>query len=73
MPAEQRAQFPYQRMLTDLRQKIDSGELRGQIPTRAALEEQYEVSHMVVDRVLRLLKDDGLIYSVPGLGAFTNE
>lgn len=62
--------FPYRQIADDLRTKIKSGELRGQLPTRAQLCEQYGVADMTLGRALQILKDEGLIESVPGLGIF---
>jgi DNA-binding GntR family transcriptional regulator len=65
--------FPYRRIADDLRDKIESGELTGQIPTRAKLAEQYGVAYMTVDRAIRVLKDEGLVYGVAGLGVFVSD
>lgn len=65
--------FPYRRIADDLRDKIESGELTGQIPTRAQLAEQYGVAYMTVDRAIRVLKDEGLVYGVAGLGVFVTD
>lgn len=65
--------FPYRRVLDDLRSRIESGELTGQLPTRSRLAEDYAVSAMTVDRVIRELKAAGLIVTVPGLGTFVKQ
>jgi GntR family transcriptional regulator len=62
--------WPYERVLTDLRRRIQSGELAGQLPTRLALAAEYAVSHMTVQRAIDTLKDEGLVQSRPGLGVF---
>jgi GntR family transcriptional regulator len=62
--------FPYRQIADDLREKIESGELHGQLPTRAQLAEQYGVADMTIGRALQVLKDEGLIESVAGLGIF---
>jgi DNA-binding GntR family transcriptional regulator len=62
--------FPYRQIADDLRDKIESGQLRGQLPTRKELAEQYGVADMTLGRALQVLKDEGLIESVPGLGIF---
>jgi GntR family transcriptional regulator len=62
--------FPYRTVLDDLRSQIESGRLRGQLPTRAQLAENYGVSGMTVDRVIRELKAEDLIFTVPGLGMY---
>lgn len=65
--------FPYRRVADDLRAKIESGELSGQLPTRAQLAEQYGVADMTVGRALDVLKAEGLIYGVAGLGVFVRD
>jgi DNA-binding GntR family transcriptional regulator len=63
--------FPYRRVLDDLRARIESGELKGQLPTRMELTEEFGVSLMTVDRAIRILRDEEeLIFTVPGLGMF---
>lgn len=65
--------FPYRRVADDLRAKIQSGELTGQLPTRAKLAEQYGVADMTVGRALDVLRDEGLVFGVPGLGVFVKK
>jgi GntR family transcriptional regulator len=62
--------WPYETVVADLRRQIKSGELTGQLPSRAKLAERYEVSHMTVQRAIDALKADGLLESVAGLGVF---
>jgi GntR family transcriptional regulator len=62
--------FPYRRVADDLRDKIMSGELTGQLPPRAKLAQEYGVADMTVGRALDVLKDEGLIYGIAGLGVF---
>jgi GntR family transcriptional regulator len=64
------ALWPYERVLADLRRKIGNGELAGQLPSRLALAAEYDVSHMTIQRAVDTLKDEGLLYSRPGLGVF---
>jgi DNA-binding GntR family transcriptional regulator len=62
--------FPYRRVADDLREKIQSGELSGQLPSRYKLADEYGVALMTVDRVIRVLKEEGLIKTYPGLGTY---
>jgi GntR family transcriptional regulator len=64
------ALWPYERVLADLRRKIESGQISGKLPSRLALGAEYGVSHMTVQRVIDTLKDEGLVYSRTGLGVF---
>jgi GntR family transcriptional regulator len=67
------ALWPYERVQHDLRRKISNGELTGQLPTRLLLAVEYDVSHMTVQRAIDTLKEEGLLYSVPGLGVFVRQ
>lgn len=67
------ALWPYERVITGLRSRIEAGDLKGQLPTRLELAAQYDVSHMTVQRAIDTLKDEGLLYSRPGLGVFVRE
>lgn len=67
--------FPYRRVADDLRARLAAGEWApgAQLPTRAKLAEEYGVNHMTIDRVIRELRADGLVETVPGLGMFVPE
>jgi GntR family transcriptional regulator len=67
------ALWPYERVLTDLRRKIESGEIAGQLPSRLSLASEYDVSHMTIQRAIDALKEEGLVHSVPGLGVFVKK
>lgn len=67
------ALWPYERVLTGLRRRIENGELTGQLPTRLKIAEEYGVTHMTVQRAIDMLKAEGLVYSVRGLGIFVGE
>lgn len=56
----------------DMRRRLSSGEWASgeQLPTVAALAEQYGVATGTVGRVLRRLADDGLVRLVPRWGTF---
>lgn len=63
---------PYVRVLDDLRQKIDSGELApgDQLPSTRTLSERHEVALMTVRRALSELQQLGLAEPVHGVGWF---
>lgn len=65
--------WPYEQVLTDLRQRIGRGELSGRLPSRLALTAEYQVSHMTVQRAIDALKREGVLYSRPGLGVFVRK
>jgi GntR family transcriptional regulator len=68
-----RVQYPYLAVADDLRGRIQRGELTGKLPTRMELAEEYGITHMTVQRALTLLKDEGLIYTVAGMGIYVAE
>jgi hypothetical protein len=63
---------PYRAIAAALRERIRSGELLPgeQLPTVLQLCEQFGVSRNTALRALKLLRDEGLITSEPGWGAF---
>jgi DNA-binding GntR family transcriptional regulator len=65
-------QPPYLRIATELRQKIDDGELRPgeQVPSVTKIGETYGVSRGTARRALDLLKEWGLTEATPGWGTF---
>jgi GntR family transcriptional regulator len=65
--------FPYRVVADDLRAKIAAGEIKGKLPTRVQLAEQYGVSDMTIGSAINVLKDEGVVYGVPGLGVYILE
>ena len=65
-------QPPYLRIATDLRRKIDDGELRSgeQVPSVTQLADTYSVSRGTARRALDQLKEWGLTEATPGWGTF---
>lgn len=65
----------YRQIADELRQKIESGELRrgAQLPTEIDLREQYGASRNTVRDALRLLITRGLVETRPGQGTFVSE
>jgi GntR family transcriptional regulator len=70
MPASDR--FPYQRIVTDLRDGVLTGRLEpdSQLPSENELAAEYQVSRPTVRRALALLRAEGLIVTKQGRGAF---
>ena len=62
--------WPYQQVAAVLRDRIRKGELGPRLPSHMQLAQELGVSPMTVQRALRVLKDEGLIYAEPGLGTF---
>lgn len=53
-----------------LRDRIASGELTVRVPSVRTLAQEYGVSHITADKALGVLKDEHLIRSVRGKGAY---
>ncbi|ONK12601.1 winged helix-turn-helix domain-containing protein [Streptomyces sp. MP131-18] len=63
---------PYRLVADAIRQMISSGRLApgDKVPSSRELEAEYEIANMTARSSLRLLREEGLIYSVPGRGNF---
>jgi GntR family transcriptional regulator len=73
MPVQRGTPVPPSRQIAaDLRDMIASGELppESQIPSRLQLAGQYAVSQETVAKAIRILRDEGLVFTVPGYGTF---
>lgn len=62
----------YRQLAAILRKRIENGELPPgrPIPSKRALRQEHGVSGQTVDKAVRILKDEGLVRTVPGLGLF---
>jgi len=70
-----RADVPKWRQLADLiRERIASGEYqpRQPIPSEHQLVQETGLSRSTVQKALRALRDEGVIYAVHGLGTFVS-
>ena len=63
-------EHPYVQLAGLLRERIKAGEIGPRLPSIMELSDQTGLSAATVKRALRLLRDDGLIYTVPGRGTF---
>jgi DNA-binding GntR family transcriptional regulator len=65
----------YEEVAADLRRKIESGEYPpgGKLPSRAELRTLYSVSDTVSDKALWILRQAGLVETLPGVGVFAAE
>lgn len=66
-------EWPYEQVAAILRARIKAGELGRKLPSYMALAQELDVAPMTIQRALRILKDEGLIYGKPGLGTFVTE
>lgn len=62
----------YQQVAAEIRRRIESGEIPPghAVPSEQAIEDAFEVSRITATKALRLLRDEGLVYFVPGRGTF---
>ncbi|HAL62256.1 MAG TPA: GntR family transcriptional regulator [Chloroflexi bacterium] len=76
MPSRDEVPVPlYYRIREDLRELIDSGQLKpgDQLSSERELSKQYGVSSITVKRGVLDLVRDGLLYRVPGKGTFVSQ
>jgi GntR family transcriptional regulator len=63
-------QWPRNQVADRIRQRIAAGELGPKLPSHRELAAEMGVAPRTLDRALKILADEGLIYGVPGLGTF---
>ena len=65
---------PYQQIADILRRRISSGQYRPdtRIPTESELVEEFEVARTTARRAVGVLRDEGLIYTVPTRGSYVS-
>jgi DNA-binding GntR family transcriptional regulator len=61
---------PYVQIANQLRDGINSGAYAEPLPSYTAIASEAGVSPGVVRRAFQILKDEGLVYGVPGRGMF---
>jgi DNA-binding GntR family transcriptional regulator len=63
---------PHRQIAAWLRERIAAGEFDGgrRLPTQAALVQELGVAATTVRRALAVLREEGLIYTVPARGSF---
>jgi len=72
LPLEDDSRPPYVQAAEVLRREISTGRLKpgDRLPSARALQDRYGIASSTVQNALRLLKSEGLIYSVQGRGSF---
>jgi GntR family transcriptional regulator len=63
-------EYPYVQLAALLRKQIRRGETGPRVPSIMELAEQSGLSAATVKRALKILRDEGVILSVPGRGTF---
>jgi DNA-binding GntR family transcriptional regulator len=62
---------PVWRQIADeLRAQIESGEIRNRLPGEQHLTQEYGVTLKTVRHAIAVLRDEGVLVTVPGLGSF---
>jgi GntR family transcriptional regulator len=63
---------PYRQIAEILRRRISSGQYRAdmRIPTESELVEEFEVARTTARRAVSVLREEGLIYTVPARGSY---
>jgi DNA-binding GntR family transcriptional regulator len=67
--------YRYEEVADDLRARIAAGEFPpgSKLPSRSELCQHYQVSQIVADRAMWLLRQEGLTESLPGVGVYVKE
>jgi GntR family transcriptional regulator len=66
-------EHPYVQLAGMLRERIKSGKVGPRVPSITELASESGLSAATVKRALGLLRDEGLIYPVPGRGTFVSK
>ncbi len=63
---------PYRQIAGILRRRIESGQYKPdtRIPTESELMDTFEVARTTARRAIAVLRDEGLIYTVPQRGSY---
>jgi GntR family transcriptional regulator len=65
----------YRQIASIIRQRIESGELQPErpIPSEAQIMQEFGVARATARHAAELLRDEGLVVKVPGLGTFVRK
>jgi GntR family transcriptional regulator len=66
-------EHPYVQLAGLLRDRIKAGDIGPRVPSIMELSEETGLSAATVKRALGQLRDEGVIYSVPGRGTFVHK
>ena len=64
---------PYRQLAGILRDRIASGEIAGRMPSEKTLTQEYGVAQGTVRRALDLLREEGVIVTLQGVGSFVRK
>jgi len=61
---------PYRQLAAILRGRIESGAITARLPGEKALQQEFGLALATVRKAVKLLRDDGLVRTVPGWGTY---
>ncbi len=61
---------PYVQLAAILRARIALGQITARLPGERALQQEFGLAPMTIRKAVRLLRDEGLIRTVPGWGTY---
>lgn len=70
MISEDDPRLPWVQLADALRERISSGELTGRLPSEKDIQQETGLAPMTIRKAVRLLRDEGLVVTVPGRGTF---
>jgi GntR family transcriptional regulator len=77
MPGEtidrESADPPYQQVAAILRARIERGQITNRLPGERDLQAEFGVALITARKAIKLLREEGLIRTVPGWGSFVKD
>ncbi len=70
MPKSGKLEKKYPQVVKHLRQQINNGTLDGALPGVKQLALEYDVNFMTVNKAVKMLEDEGLVYRIPRKGTY---
>lgn len=64
------AEPPYRQLASILRARIEAGEITARLPGEKALTQEFGMALATVRKAVKVLRDDGLVRTVPGWGTY---
>jgi DNA-binding GntR family transcriptional regulator len=61
---------PSRQLAAILRRQIESGQIDGRLPGEKHLQQEYGLALATVRKAIKILRDEGLVRTVPGWGTF---
>lgn len=64
---------PYRQLAAELRRRIEAGEITARLPGEKALQEEFGLALGTVRKAIKVLREDGLVRTVPGWGSYVKQ